>query len=179
MRAVPGVFGGSAIAIVLAALSGAGCKSSGATDDAGVIGDVDFVNCLAETRAPPFQQGMQVTSGKGIYLVKVLKNTFKDDMGRVLTIAPAKGVDTWTIEVDTAASGTPLDGMSIAVKPFMPDHNHGTTAVGVSAAGAGTYTIDPLNLYMAGYWEITFNLTDASGDAPVTDSAMVPICVPD
>jgi hypothetical protein len=32
---------------------------------------------------------------------------------------------------------------------------------------------------MAGYWEITFDLTDLSGDAPVTDSAMVPICVPD
>jgi len=70
--------------------------------------------------------------------------------------------------------------MSITVSPYMPDHRHGTTAVGVTAAGAGTYRIYPLNLYMAGYWEITFNLTDTSaGDAPVTDSAMFPICVPD
>ncbi|HET6149460.1 MAG TPA: FixH family protein [Polyangia bacterium] len=178
MRSAPGPLGGTAIAIVLG-LTGAGCKSSGAADDGGVMGDVDFVNCAAETRATPFRQGMQVTSRNGTYLLKVLKNTFQDPTLQVLTIDPAKGVDVWTIEIDAAATGAPLDGMSIAVKPFMPDHNHGTTAVGITAAGAGTYTIAPLNLYMAGYWEITFNLTDISGDAPTTDSAMVPICIPD
>jgi len=167
------------VAILLACGLSA-CKSSGATDDAGAIGDADFVNCAAETRATPFQPGMQVTSRSGGYVVKALQNTFVDPNKQVLTIPPAKGIDTWTIETDRAATGTPVDGMSITVSPYMPDHRHGTTAVGVTAAGAGTYTINPLNLYMAGYWEITFNLTDPSaGDAPVTDSAMFPICVPD
>jgi len=110
----------------------------------------------------------------------VLKNTFTDASGQVLTEDPAKGVDVWTIETDDVATSAPVDGLSIAVKPYMPDHGHGTTAVGVMPAGGGTYTIAPLNLYMAGYWEITFNLTDSSSsDAPMTDSAVVKVCVPD
>ena len=166
--------------LLAAALTGSGCKSTGAAaDDSGVASDAEFVNCATQTLAPPFRQGMQVTSQTGTYLLKVLKNTFTDATGMVLTVDPAKGIDVWTIEIDAASAGTPVDGMSIAVRPYMPLHFHGTTSVGVMAVGGGTYTISPLNLYMAGYWEITFNLTDMSGDAPVTDSAMVPICIPD
>ena len=188
MGTAPRVIGRSRFAIVngvllvgvIAALAGSGCKSNGAAaDDSGVVADADFVSCAAEIRAPPFQQGFQVTSHSGTYLLKVLKNTFTDASNQVLTIDPAKGVDVWTIEIDTAAASTPVAGMSITVRPYMPDHFHGTTSVGVMPVGGGTYTISPLNLYMAGYWEITFNLTDMSGDAPVTDSAMVPICIPD
>jgi hypothetical protein len=181
MRSAPSGFGPWLVAILIACGLCA-CKSSGAADDAGVVGDADFVNCAAESRATPFPAGggIQVTSRNGGYVVKALQNTFVDDKGKVLIVAPTKGIDSWTIETDRAATGTPIDGMSIAVHPYMPDHRHGTTAVGVTAAGAGTYTIYPLNLYMAGYWEITFDLTDVSaGDAPVTDSAMFPICVPD
>ena len=184
MRSAALVFGRSVGALFLAALAGAGCKSSAAaSDDAGTVIDADFeadfVSCAAETRALPFQKGMQVMSRDKGYLLKVLKNTFTDATSTVLTIDPAKGIDVWTIEVDGASSRAPVDGMSITVRPFMPDHGHGTTSVGVTPAGGGTYTIAPLNLYMAGYWEITFNLADMSGDAPVNDSAMVPICIPD
>jgi hypothetical protein len=180
MRTAARVVGRSAVAIAVAACAGSGCKSNAAAaDDGGVMGDADFVNCDAETRAPRFQPGLQVTSRNGTYLLKVLRNTFTDAAGTVLNIDPAKGVDVWTIETDAAGPDRPVDGMSIAVHPYMPDHRHGTTPVGVMPAGGGTYTISPLNLYMAGYWEITFDLTDLSGDAPVTDSAMVPICVPD
>jgi hypothetical protein len=166
--------------VLVAGLAGSGCKSTGAAaDDSGVVGDAEFVNCATQTLAPPFHEGMQVTSLTGAYLLKVLKNTFTDANGAVLTVEPTKGIDVWTIEIDAASAGTPVDGMSIAVRPYMPQHFHGTTGVGVTPAGGGTYTIAPLNLYMAGYWEITFTLTDMSGDAPVTDSAMVPICISD
>jgi hypothetical protein len=158
---------------LLALLSGLGCSSrapSPATSEEGV----DFVSCADETRATPYTAGMRETSISGAWVVKLLKNTFVVD-GKMMPQAPAKGTNTWTIEVDDAASDTPVDGVVTGVSPWMPDHRHGTTPVAVSAAGTGTYTLTPLYLYMAGYWEVTVNL----GGTVATDSAMFPLCVPD
>src|SRR5262249_30701197 len=132
--------------------------------------------------------GMSVASRQGLFMLKVLQNTFTDATGKVLMVDPTKGVDQWTVEADGAgptgddggvAATGPIDGLKISVVPFMPDHNHGTTAVGVSPSGGGMYLIAPLNLYMAGYWEITFDMTDSSGATPVEDKAVVKVCVPD
>ena len=139
---------------------------------------MDFIDCSAETRATPYTPGMKERSIGGAWVVKLLNNTFVVN-GQAVSQAPAKGTDTWTIEVDDAA-GTPTDGVVTGVSPYMPDHRHGTTPVMISAAGAGTYTLTPLYLYMSGYWEITVNLTGASGTGgATTDSAMFPICVPE
>lgn len=142
-------------------------------------GGADFIDCSAETRATPYTPGMKETSIAGGWVVKLLNNTFAVN-GKALVQAPAKGSDTWTIEVDDAASGQPADGVVTGISPWMPDHRHGTTPVMVSAAGAGTYTLAPLYLYMSGYWEITVNLTGtSSAGGATTDSAMFPICIPD
>jgi hypothetical protein len=151
---------------------------SGTTTTPVTTSDADFVSCSTETRATPYQPGMQVTSHAGTFVVKLLNNTFKDANGHVLSEAPAKGVDVWTVEADAADTMMPLDGLTITVSPYMPDHLHGTTPVGVTAAGSGTYTIEPLNLYMAGYWEITLTITDPASGSNVADTAMLPICVP-
>ena len=179
------------------ALFASACHSNAASDDSGVVPDADLVTCTTETRAPKFEAGMSVTSRQGLFVLKVLKNTYTDPMGKVLIVDPTKGVDQWTVEADGAMPAGdagvtptgddagvtltgPVDGLKINVTPFMPDHNHGTTAVGVAPSGSGgLYLISPLNLYMAGYWEITFDLTDSSGETPVEDSAIVKICVPD
>jgi hypothetical protein len=167
-------------AIALAALALPACHSTSQADDAGVLADADFVTCVGETRAPPFAQGMQVTSRNGTFVLKVLANTYTDGMGKVVTGKPAKGVDQWMIETDVASSSAPVDGLAMDVVPFMPDHGHGTSvAVAVTPEGSGTYLIAPLYLYMAGYWEITFDITDSSGATPVTDTAIVKVCVPD
>jgi hypothetical protein len=172
--------------LVLALASGVGagtlsaCQSNSSGTD---TPDADFVSCVGETRATPYTPGMQVTSTAGSYVVKLLSNTFADATGKVTDEAFAKGIDVWTVEADAAATATPVDGLTIAVNPYMPDHRHGTTAVGVTPAGSGTYTISPLNLYMAGYWEITLDLSSPAGDAAngasTTDSAVLKICVPD
>jgi len=138
-------------------------------------GGADFIDCSAETRATPYAAGMKETSFSGAWVVKLLNNTFLVN-GKALSQAPAKGTDTWTIEVDDGA-GNPADGIVTGVSPYMPDHRHGTTPVMVTAVGAGTYTLAPLYLYMSGYWEITVNLSGAGG--ATTDSAMFPICIPD
>jgi hypothetical protein len=188
MSSTPRAIRSSLAAILLAALASPACKSNAAADDAGMVPDADLVTCTTETRAPKFEPGMAVTSQNGMYVLKVMKNTYADAMGKVLMVDPTKGVDQWIVEADGAMPAgddagvtptAPVDGLKIDVVPFMPDHNHGTTAVAVKAQGAGTYLIAPLNLYMAGYWEITFDLTDSSGSTPVMDSAIVKICVPD
>jgi hypothetical protein len=167
-------------AIAVAGLALPACHSTSQADDAGVVADADFVTCLGETRAPPFVGGMQVMSRNGTFVLKVLANTYTDGMGKVITGKPAKGVDQWMIETDVASSSAPIDGLAMDVVPFMPDHGHGTSvAVTVTPEGSGRYMISPLYLYMAGYWEITFDITDSSGATPVTDSAIVKVCVPD
>lgn len=137
----------------------------------------DFIDCAAETRATPYTPGMKERSISGAWVVKLLNNTFASN-GQALPQAPAKGTDTWTIEVDDAA-GRSTDGVVTGISPYMPDHRHGTTPVMVSASGTGTYTLTPLYLYMSGYWEITVNLAGSAGSGVTTDTAMFPICIPD
>lgn len=156
--------------------------------------DADFITCEAEPRATKYEPGMQVTSTNGAFIVKLVKNTFTDSSGIPKDESFVKGYDVWTVETDAANTMTPLDDLSINVTPYMPDHKHGTTPVGVMAAGsAGVYTMSPVNLYMAGYWEVTFDIVqappaeatdaDAGADAapptPISDSAILKICVPD
>ena len=160
------------LASAAAALPACSGSSAGMT-----TADADFVSCAAETRATPYLAGMQVTSRTGTFVIKLLSNTFTDANNKVLTEAPAKGVNVWTIEADAAGTQSPVDGLTIGVSPYMPDHLHGTTPVAVTPAGAGTYRAS-MDLYMAGYWEITVTITDSSSGTSVVDSAMLPICVP-
>lgn len=73
---------------------------------------------------------------------------------------PARDDNTWVLNFSDS-NGAPLDGLEIEVTPTMPDHGHGTPAVAeVTATGvAGEYRITPVNLFMAGYWEIALDLT--------------------
>jgi hypothetical protein len=157
--------------------------------------DADFVSCAAETRATPYQPGMQVTSTNGTFIVKLLSNTFTDSTGKPKDQAFTKGIDVWRVEVDWTSTMAPMDGLAIRVDPEMPDHNHGTTPVGVAAVGSGgMYVLTPVNLYMAGYWVVTLSIdaaqlpatsdasdagTDAALPAPISDTAALKICVPD
>jgi hypothetical protein len=175
----------SRVLIVAAAAGGSlpACHSNEA-GDGGVVGDVDFVTCDTETRAVTYQSvmpvRMQESSSAGTYVLKLISNTFTDSDGKTTDQAPAKGVDVWNVEIDRADSMAPVDGLTLTVVPYMPDHRHGTTPVGVMPVGSGgDYTINPLNLYMAGYWEITVSVLDPTADGGTTESVLVPICVPD
>lgn len=149
-----------------------GCGSSSNP----MVADADFYSCAEETRATPYQPGMSVTSRDGRFVVKVLDSTWTDASGNVISEPPAKGNNVWTLEVDDAATLQPVDGLQINVTPKMPDHRHGTKTVAVTPAGGGVYTLNPLYLYMVGYWEITLDVTDAAG-ATAPDSAMFHLCV--
>jgi hypothetical protein len=164
------------------------CHSNGQTAGS----DADFVSCAAEPRATPYQPGMQVTSTSGTFIVKLLSNTFTGPSGKPKDQTFTKGIDEWKVEADLASTMAPMDGLAISVDPEMPDHNHGTTPVGVMPVGSGgLYMMSPVNLYMAGYWVVTLSIvappsadapdagSDAAPPAPIMDTAALKICVPD
>jgi hypothetical protein len=92
---------------------------------------------------------------------------------------PARGDNTWVVQLNQMASGvvgSPMDGATLEVTPFMPAHQHGTPVeVKVSPAGEpGQYTLSPVNLWMPGVWETTINVTSGS----TTDHAVYRFCIP-
>jgi hypothetical protein len=70
-----------------------------------------------------------------------------------------------------------VSGATITVKPWMPDHGHGTSAQALvtPSATTGQYVIDPLYLFMAGYWTVTLTITSGS----VTDTVVFSLCLAD
>ena len=92
---------------------------------------------------------------------------------------PARGNNTWVLQINAMANGvvgSPMTGVTMAVTPFMPDHQHGTPIpVGVTAmATAGQYKLDPVNLWMPGLWQTTVQAQSGS----TTDMAMFSFCIP-
>jgi len=90
---------------------------------------------------------------------------------------PDKGENRFTIQVRDLASGIGLDGATVTITPYMPEHGHGTNPADFSteATGeAGTYQSEVLDLFMSGLWELTFSA--ASGDA-VLDQTTFSFCL--
>jgi hypothetical protein len=88
---------------------------------------------------------------------------------------PAKGDNTWDIQL-VDALGAPVNGATIDVTPFMPDHGHGTAIDAVAtpaSSGEGEYSISPINLWMPGLWQVT--LRAEAGDAQ--DDVVLGFCI--
>jgi hypothetical protein len=171
-------------ALALAAVSAVGCHGDPMT--AGPS-DAEFYSCAEETRAIPYTQGMTLDSSGGAFALTVLDSTFADKNGVPRSQAPAKGTNVWTVRITNVATGAPLDGATIKVTPRMPDHpNHGTLDVVVTPIEPGTYDVEPLYLWMAGLWNVKFEIQGAAGvagaggaaGAPVPETATFPICIP-
>jgi hypothetical protein len=150
----------------LMALAVGACGSSPAAPaDAAPGGGADqFVDCSTDTRAMPYQSGMQVMSKMGLFTLTLVES---------VPGPPVKGTNVWTVKVTETASGAPMDGLSIGVVPWMPDHEHGSKVVEVTPAGAGSYTLQPVHLYMSGSWDVQFTIA-----GPSTDTASIWMCIP-
>jgi hypothetical protein len=145
------------------ALATAGCSGSNVTEP---IDSGPLYSCATETRAVPYAPNLTRTSTAGTYTAVLVTAD---------PAPPIKGDNTWTVRI-LDANQMPVDGLSITPSANMPDHNHPPSVkASVTPAGNGSYTVMPLYLFMAGFWEVTLTLQPPGG---AKDSVIFPICIP-
>jgi YtkA-like protein len=91
---------------------------------------------------------------------------------------PARGNNTFHVEVRDAA-GAEMQG-DLRVDSTMPDHGHGTSVEPVITPdpALGSFTVEPLYLFMPGVWRLRFSaFDDATASAPLLDSVVLHFCV--
>jgi hypothetical protein len=129
-----------------------------------------FAVCANDTRGEAYTAGMSKAGKDGLLTVQLMSS---------VPGPPIKGNNAWSITIKNNA-GELVEGASIVVTPYMPDHSHGTSVRAVVTPMAeGGYSIAPLYLYMAGLWQTTLQIQSAAeGDKPaVSDSVMFAFCV--
>jgi hypothetical protein len=148
--------------VLLAACTMLGCGShpdSNGSGSSGVSGSDGGpkLSCIGDSRAQTYVAGLeQAGSAKNVSI-------------RILDASPAPpgvGNNEWTIQL-LDAKGNPIDDSTIDVKPFMPDHGHGSSIVPtVTPTGAdGKYDVTLLQIFMPGLWQVTFTVkTPSTGD---------------
>jgi hypothetical protein len=85
---------------------------------------------------------------------------------------PVRGTDAMELTVTDVASGKPRDDLTVAVNPWMPAMNHGSSAIPtVTPKGGGQYVVTELDLFMPGHWELrtSFSGTTTDHAAPAVD----------
>ena len=87
---------------------------------------------------------------------------------------PALDDNDWVVAI-TDGAGEAAEDLTILATPWMPDHGHGTPIEVVVAAteNPGEYSLSPVNLFMAGLWQVTLEIDGEGGQ----DSIMFAFCV--
>ncbi len=75
----------------------------------------------------------------------------------------------WLLTVKTP-DGAPVEDASFVIGGGMPDHNHGlpTSPQVTDNLGDGRYRIEGVKFSMTGWWELSVDITSASGSDSVT-----------
>jgi len=143
-------------------LFAAACSSDG-----GHGGDDESYNCAAETRDDEFVVGIEKAGTNGKLTFKLLEAT---------PAPPARGDNTWVLQLTSQGAAAPVTGAAMIVTPFMPDHQHGTPiTVGIEPMPTdGQYILTPINLWMPGLWQTTIEAQSGAD----TDKAVFAFCIP-
>lgn len=143
------------------------CSSGGGSGAGGSAGQNPPSLCSTDARASVYTSNM---------LVKGTAGTFDVKLDSVAPWPLVKGENTLTVTVVDAA-GAPLTDAMLTLKPFMPDHGHGSSIIPLvgPAKADGSIEIDHVNTFMPGIWQLTFTVTRAGQ----SDSSVITFCVPD
>lgn len=93
----------------------------------------------------------------------------------VTPAVPARGLNTFRFSVQASAGGA-ASGLTLSVRPWMPDHGHGSNPVPTvteDPASTGTFTVSNVNFTMAGTWELQATFGGSQTDTFVA-SFLVP-----
>jgi hypothetical protein len=77
---------------------------------------------------------------------------------------PARGTNDVQLTLTRASDGTPVDGVSLDVQPWMPAMGHGSSTPTVTAQGGGVYLVTEVYFYMPGVWELRTSISGATTD---------------
>jgi len=135
--------------------------ASGSTSDAGST----VIGCAGDSRAETYQADMsQVGAAKALTFVLVASSPGP----------PAIDDNIWTVKVLDSSGAPAANATFSSIKTWMPDHGHGSPETPVATPNAdGTYTVQPLYLFMNGLWQITFTAKAGA----VSDSATFSFCI--
>lgn len=140
----------------------AACSGGGHHGD-----DAESYNCADEDRDDEFVVGIEKAGQNGKLMFKLLEAT---------PAPPARGDNTWILQLTSQGAAAPVTGAAMVVTPFMPDHNHGTPIqVTIEPMPTdGQYKLTPVNLWMPGVWATTIE-AQAGQDV---DKAVFTFCIP-
>lgn len=130
-------------------------------------GDDEHYDCTMETRADEFVVGLEHITPAGVHY-KLMSS---------VPTPPARGDNDFVIHIEDSTAA-PMTGQALTIRPYMPDHGHGTAVpviVTESAATQGEYELNPVNMHMPGLWQVFM-----SNGTPVTESntATFAFCIP-
>jgi hypothetical protein len=154
---------GASLALLLASCSPASDAPGGPTPGEDASGAV--IGCASDPRADTYDADMRkLGDAKALTFVLVAASP----------APPAINDNTWTLKL-LDASGSPVPNATFpTIKTWMPDHGHGSPETPMATSnGDGTYSVQPLDLFMNGLWQITFSVQAGA----VSDSATFSFCV--
>lgn len=159
MRAVREHVAAFSLALLLGAVASACSSTEHGEDDA----HANSATCPGAERVDAWSLPLTKSAGP---VTVALESALPSPLG--------KGKNTLVLSVRDAA-GAPLDGASVTVTPFMPDHGHGSTVTPtVRAMGGVRYEVGEVVLPMAGVWELAVAVTPpGAAEARVTFVACI------
>ena len=155
------------LAIVMAAAAVA-CSSSSshgassgadAGEDAGLI-----IGCQGALMVQSYSAGMGQMGTSAIFRFELVSATPEP----VTT-----GTEVWVVKITDASGAAVTDATFPSTpstpnpRPWMPYHGHGTSEVTVTNNHDGTYTFNPMYLFMEGLWE-TDIIAESGGKTDAT-----------
>lgn len=142
-------------------------SSSSPTDTSSAGGPTGEVGC-SQASGDTYTPGMQKLGDAGRYSFSILSSS---------PAPPAVNNNAFVVQV-TDSDDNPVKG-DLSVALDMPDHGHSSPSPDDIAfdAATGSYTLDPLDLFMVGLWRFTFSFQADSGSASDADSAVFKFCI--
>ncbi|HTR51856.1 MAG TPA: FixH family protein [Kofleriaceae bacterium] len=125
-----------------------------------VIATSALAGCADETASPDLNSGPlvqidQSTSTSGGYQVVVFAHTSK------LT----RGDYSLQYVFTNTSDGSPVDGLTMTIVPWMPAMGHGTPIIPmITPLGGGAYQLDDVDLFMPGLWQLRTTTTAMQAD---------------
>ena len=77
---------------------------------------------------------------------------------------PTVGTNTVELTVTRVSDGAPEDGLTVAIAPWMPAMDHGTSTPTVTSEGGGKYRVTDLYLFMPGTWVLRTSFSGSMSD---------------